>query len=345
VAALFLCAAVLPAAADERSDEEARVAAIYTDGMLLGAGGTYGFYVKAIGRPAELAREAGHVFDPVGAILPLHLLQAVAAARAGKEDFADFITFYRYPTSRNAGTNPSNSTLCPNPADEKPENAEALPLRDALGRMMGDNNYRVTRGVELRLGRAALNARASSIGMTSTRLDQIVGCGYDDGRKNATTLADLATLYESVQTARSVDAVGAVQFLNTMSYSAYKPGDAFVEKVVRDEAKKLGIEPVVPDFAAAMNIRFKGGTYNVCVVQSCFVAEVVRVQAGVLSVPFRSGPSIVATPFVFGSYIEGLQVACLGSSCPGADRAATAVQTAIPEMFRTVVRRALQTWK
>jgi hypothetical protein len=71
---------------------------------------------------------------------------------------------------------------------------------------------------------------------------------------------------------------------------------------------------------------------------------VTRNEAGVLTVPFRTSSGIVPTDYVFGSFITGLRAGCPSFPCAAAERAATAMDAAVPEMFRPVVRQALQGW-
>jgi hypothetical protein len=207
--------------------------------------------------------------------------------------------------------------------------------------MMVTSDNRATRALELRYGRARINALAADLGMTSTRQDQIFGCGFDDGRRNAWTLADAATLYEGISAGTAVRAELRGELYGNM-INLQRPS-AFAA-VVQEEADALGIADSASQFLSLLTMRLKGGAYDVCTGRCADDDLVIRDLAGILTVPFKGENGTVLTDYVFGSFIADLHVHCPTFPCASAERAASAVDAAIPEMFRDVVRSALRTW-
>jgi hypothetical protein len=329
--------------ADERTDEEARLQAIYDDAMFGTVGGTGGFYLKAVGGPVLLDSNETYVHDPASAIKVLGHLHALREVQAGRDDLFASFSSYRYPSSPNSRGDPSSPNLCPAPEDETPANRETEPLQFGLARMMQVSDNRATRGVVLRYGLPALNSLAASLDMSQTRWDQaLVGCGYEGGKRNALTSVDIAKLYEAVGTGRALDQQHTTEFWKLMAAQPVRRGDHLLE-IIQEEARRLGKPAGVGPIADGLVRRFKGGSYNICEVV-CAAHTVIRELDGMVSIPFNTRGTIQTRDFVFSSFIADAQAVCLQSPCPAADAIQAGMLLGAEELLRSVIRAALQTW-
>ena len=348
VAVPLLLAAVvfgglMPSSAVAKSlDTSPVVDQILQQGMQAGSGGSDGYYLKQVNGPLLLALNDGLVYDPASALKTLYLAYAMRQVANGADALANPVTAYLYPNSRNAGGNPANKDLCPDPADEVPGNvvSPSPTLQEILSGMMQLSNNRFTRAVELRYGRGNLQAFASSLGMANTRLSQIFGCGADGGVQNFWTLADAGRLYEAIATGNAVPAASTDTLYGLM---LSRRGSDYLN-IINSEASALGIPDAASPFAAAMVVRLKGGSYNICH-GSCGADDVVtRDEAGVMTLPFQNPKGAVPTDFVWGSFIANVQMSCSSFPCAAANQASAAVETSLPELFRPAIRTALQSW-
>ena len=208
------------------------------------------------------------------------LAYAMRQVTNGADSLTNSVTVYSYPDNRN-GLPASDPNLCPNPGDEVPGNATSMSLQDVLSGMMRVSNNRFTRAIELRYGRANLQAYASSLGMGSTRLLQIFGCGADGGVQNTWSLDDAGRLYEAMVNGSAVPASAKDQSLGMMlSFPGSSIGGISVGSIINSEASALGISGAARDFASSSVLRIKGGSYDICY-GSCGDDDVVtRDEAG-----------------------------------------------------------------
>ncbi|HUR48070.1 MAG TPA: serine hydrolase [Acidimicrobiales bacterium] len=343
--AVALAVVAAPAvSADERSDEEGRLQAIYDDSMAGSVGGTGGFYLKAVGGPVLLDSNETYVHDPASAIKVLGHLHAMREVQAGRDDLWGSFTSFRYPSSRNSGGDPSSPNLCPAAEDEVQANRETEPLQFGLAKMMQVSDNRATRGVVLRYGLPALNALAKSLGMSQTKWDQdLVGCGYEGDKRNALTPVDIGKLYEAVASGRVLDSKRTGEFWSLMASQPVRRGDHLLE-IIQDEARKLGKPAAIGPVAERLVRRFKGGSYNICGDLLCVTHLVIREIDGVASIPFKVGGAVQMRDFVFSSFIADAQAVCLEYPCPKADEIQAGMYLGADELLRSVIRSALQTW-
>lgn len=340
----ILAVAVAPSvSADERTDEEARLQAIYDDAMTGTVGGTAGFYLKAVNGPVLLDRNETYVHDPASAIKVLGHLHAMREVQAGRDGLFNSITTYKYPSSRNSGGNPSSPNLCPAAKDETPDNREMEPLQFGLAKMMQASDNRSTRAVVLRYGLPALNSLATTLGMKQTRWDQdLVGCGYEGGKRNALTAVDISKLYEAVSAGRALDPKHTGQFWGLMAAQPLRSGDHLVE-IIRQEAQKLGRPGAAAPVANRLIRRFKGGAYNLCEAV-CAAHIIIRELDGLASIPFNVNGSVQMRDFVFSSFIADARGICLQAPCPAAQKIEAGMLLGAEELLRSVIRAALRTW-
>ena len=257
---------------------------------------------------------------------------------AGRQRLSDPVVRYSYPNSRNAAGDPDSPRLCPDGGDEVPANAARRSVLATHVQMMGNSDNIATRALELRYGRGALNRFAVRLGMADTRLDQIIGCGFDGGHRNATTLADLGRLYGSVAGGALGPPGAERQFRRLMDADAYDLGP-----VVRAEAARLGAGAAADRFLARTHMVSKGGSYTLCEA-TCTPHTTIVTEAGLLTVPVRTRRGRVRPrKFTFGAFIDRVRVDCL--PCAADDAQYQAVGRSVPEVLRPAIRRALRTWR
>ncbi len=147
--------------------------------------GVFGAYLKRVGGSVVTNLNGSAVIDPASPLKALHHLRAL---RSNDSLDANF-TYYDYP---NSPYNANTKNACPIATDEVAANRRSMRLGAALETMMVDSDNRTTRGVALRYGGfSSLNDTAAAAGMTHTAVRQNLGCGYDGGLRNATTMVDL----------------------------------------------------------------------------------------------------------------------------------------------------------
>ena len=68
----------------------------------------------------------------------------------------------------------------------------------------------------------------------------------------------------------------------------------------------------------------------------------IRSEAGLIELPFKSGSSAAPRRYAYGHLISDVPVSCWG--CTEEDTYVRAFGSYKPELFRDVIRAALQTW-
>lgn len=302
--------------------------------------GRYGGYINQVGpAAASTSLNASGVFEPASALKALHHLHAMRAVQAGDDALTNSFTYYNYP---NSPYNASTANACPIGSDETTANDITTDnLGEGLRKMMVNSDNRTTRGVVLRYGGLTpLNQTAATVGMSSTFLRQQMGCGYDGGLRNDTTLVDLGKLYEGVHNGTLLSGTPQTEFFNKMGGGAVRSG---IVAIINDEAAKQSKSGIATSFRNNTSYRLKGGSYNICrdSASDC-TRYLTRSEAGRIVLPYKSGSTIVPRYFVFGSFISDVPV----SSFSGTDATAAinAYSNASNELFREKIREALTTW-
>jgi Beta-lactamase enzyme family len=311
--------------------------------MAGGTGGAFGYYLKQVGGSVLLRRNDSLAYDPASALKTLLLVDALRQVAAGSDSLTNPVTVYAYPNSRNANGDPASPDLCPDPADEVAANLvnPAPSLQTVLQGMMQVSNNRYTRAIELRYGRANINALAQTLGMSSTDQNQIFGCGNDNNEHNSWTLDDAGKLYEAISNGTAVGAPGTQTAFGMMLSIDLKP---LMTDDVQLEAVKLGLSAITAQFESGIKLYQKGGSYDVCYTSCGTDDQVTRDYAGVAILPIQTprGPS--SESFVWGSFIANEMASCPSFPCPSADNAGAATLNAIPDLLLPAVQEALTTW-
>ena len=332
-----LAIAFMTGVASASLSDEGKLQAILAQGTQGGSGGTYGYYLKQVGGPVALARNEEAVYDPASALKTVILAYAMRQIASGADSLSNQVTVYSYPDNRNH-LSASDPNLCPNPVDEMPANSSSLDLRSVLAGMLQVSDNRLTRALELRYGRGNLAAYASNLGMSGTSLNQIFGCGWDNGRRNSWTLADAGRLYEGIVSGTAVPATALDQVLSLL------PSGGIDQSTIQEEASALGMPDAAYPFARAAKMFSKGGSYDVCVGSCSTSTYIIRDEAGILTVPFQTPQGQTSTSFVWGSFVANVLASCSSFPCNAGDLAESAVRSSLPELFRPAIRAALQTW-
>jgi hypothetical protein len=325
--------------------ESSRLREIMRSGL---SGGSYGVSLKKVGGAQYVGLQQNTIFEPASSIKVLYHLYAMRSVMNTSETLSSSFDYWRSPTD------PTNKDVCPDPTWETDPNKVTTTLQDGLAKMMQVSDNRTTRGMDLRYGRANVNDFADDIGMSNTEIRQIVGCGFNNGLRNDFTLVDAGKLYEGVSNGTQLSGTDRTSFWNIMNGGAVSSSSGLAA-IVRDEATKLGKTPQqAASFISNMNVRSKGGSYDVCN-STCSAYTYIRTAAGRMTLPFKSSGSIVPTDYVYGRFIDGLFINCAPkgagetvaqaeSRCLAYKKANAAYNKAGDELFRTQVRAALQTW-
>ena len=309
--------------------------------LALGKMGPYnwGFYAKRIGGSEVASLQKDTVFEPASAIKVLHHLMEMRRVAAQTDSLGTRMPWYHNPTT--SSDDPNN---CPN-WTEGSSNTVRTSVRQALYGMMWDSDNRLTRAFTIRHGLANMNSYADTLGMTKTELRQpFIGCGWENGLKNDTTLRDLGTLYEKTSNGTALSSSQKANFIDLM-INVKSPG--FLNAIIDAEGAALGKSAaVIAAFKAQVLYYAKGGSYGICPSGACSPPIIdIATEAGVITFPVRAGGS---HDYVFGKFMQG-QVNCSfpppnTSPCATTVNAQNALNTVRAEMFRTPIRTALATW-
>jgi beta-lactamase family protein len=213
--------------------------------------------------------------------------------------------------------------------------------------MIQNSNNVFTRAFAIRWGLGPVQAMATGLGMSSTRLNQaLIGCTFTGGVRNETTMADLTKLY------RAVDAGGALRtdlrdtFFATLARGPEKYAEMF-RQIVRKEADAAKKSAVVTDFLNAFDVGWKGGSYALCLTDgsSCGPYKADLSIAGRMVIPFKKDGAIVKQSYLFGDFVNDLVIGCVYKSGCAAETSATdAIFATAAEASSSTIRAALATW-
>ena len=376
---------------DNATTEGRRMRTAFGTGLVLPNGlpnGQWGAYLKPLGGSALVSLNADRRFEPASAIKAVHNAAIMDRIAAGDPDLDDALTRYQYPSdtapydSDGNGTNDTYKGLtgdaCPYPANEIAANAVTSTFNSQKDAMMTNSDNRSTRALTLYFGSGANTTEKGidgiakledyafdTLGMTDTFMNQPrIGCGWADSQRNQTTLVDLGKLYEIVQNGTLVGTTThRTEFFQPMNGGAFGTTglEGMIRAVVTAEGQSLGkSQSQVQAFIDRMEWRYKPGGYGI----SCDNPFVpcdggyisILTQAGVLTLPKKSGDFYLNTRYVFGSYVADVNACDPGASsgefgycgtCPDCDTSSTVesvINNARKELFRSVIRQNLATF-
>jgi hypothetical protein len=304
------------------------------------SGGVIGFDVRQIGGSTSASLRSTAPFEPASAIKALYNLYAEFQVQIGQDALTRSFTYWYDPV------NPTNKDVCPLNYADTPANATVTTLKDGLDRMMGVSDNRTTQGVDLRFGPGWVNSYARIIGMSTTLINQTLGCGMVNGGFVTTSLTDLAKVYSGVSTHELLNPSRGTSFFGRMNGGVLATTDPLAT-VIRQEAAKLGKSSKAASFIAKVTFRDKGGSYDVCPPSGGCNAPYVydRSDAGILALPFKSHGAIVPRTYTYGWWVNNWVVPCtFGAACAARAQADATTRLIRGEEFRALVRAALKTW-
>lgn len=358
--------------------ETARIRTAFGNSLVKSNGlpnGQWGAYLKPLGAAASIDLNGDRRFEPASAIKVVHNLSVMLDVQQGLIRLTNPVTYYNYPSDGSKGF---TGDACPHPSDETTSNDVATDFNFARNNMMEISDNRTTRAITLSYGAGATTTARGISGiavleqvafnsaqMTSTFMDQPrIGCGYDDGRRNQTTLADFGRLYERVENGTLLG-TGAfrTQFYQPMNGGAFGTtgNESAIRQVVMQEGASLGKTAAqVNSFIGLMEWRAKGGGYGIGCSNAftpCTKGFIsIRTLAGRLTLPRKVAGFITERDYVFGNYSTDLN-ACrtnvpVGQSdscnqcptCKTESAQEAALTTVTKEQFRSIIRENLATF-
>lgn len=248
--------------------------------------------------------------------------------------------------------------------------APLLPLQPAadfekgLDEMMRISDNRTTRGVTLCTGGfPGLNSTAATAGLTGTTVRHNIGCGYQNfetnkvdptNRRNDTTAADLARIYEGVWNSTLLSNANSARTEFLESANPFTGVGAAMKAIISQEATKLGKSATVAaQFGAAVQNWSKGGSYGTCLPDAdgaCAQKVIVRSGTGLIRLPIKVAGTTQFRTFSYARFISDVPVSCFEDGttpavdCPIDTVYSNAYGAAANEVFRDEVRAAVATW-
>ncbi|HEV8690530.1 MAG TPA: hypothetical protein VGQ91_09570, partial [Ideonella sp.] len=226
------------------------------------------------------------------------------------------------------------------------------------------SDNRTARGTVLRYGGTfePFNTTAADSGLANTTLRHNIGCAYlnvktglydPKRRRNDTTAADLARLYEGVwdQSLLTNTHSARDEFLESAN-PATGAGEG-LQAIIDDEAAKVGKSAIAAEFGSLVKTWGKAGNYDTCLPDdngACGQKVIVRSGTGLIQLPFKSHRAVVPRTYVFGHLISDTPVTCWEdfdtpeTECPIDTDYTNAHGKAADELYRDEVRNALKTW-
>jgi beta-lactamase class A len=323
--------------------------------------GIFSAYLKEVGGAVKVDLNSRRRAEVASSLKSLHLLHAMRRVAAGTDELATPFTYYDYRT----GTLTQRKNACPDPTLETADNRrDDYDFEKGLDEMMRISDNRTTRGVTLRTGGfAGLNATAAAAGLTGTTVRHDIGCGYKNlqtdkfdpaNRRNDTTAADLARIYEGVWNGSLLSSSNSagVEFLESVNYSGIA-GEA-LQAIIDQEAAKLGKSAAVAaQFGAALEIWSKGGSYGTCLPDAnggCGQGVIIRSGTGLIRLPIKVSGATHYRTYAFARFVSDVPVTCFedtttaATECPIDTNYTNAYSAASNELYRDEVRAALATW-
>ncbi len=255
--------------------------------------GTVGLFLKQVGGPVLANLMDSTPFEPASTIKATVHLYTMQALQSGPDTLSTLINQYQPPV----GSSCPGTTVI---------GTESIQTADREMMWHSDN----TRTAELvdHYTRAKINAMISSIGMSNTSINHVIGCGGPI--PDQTTLDDLAKLYEGVANATLLDSVHRSLFFSQMAGKAQFATEGYdwthlwdtdIPSIISAEAP-AGMPQFLKDaFRNKIELSYKAGNYKICTDNTC-ISYVDHISIfGYAKIPFCGA----ATPrqYVFGVYI------------------------------------------
>jgi len=323
--------------------------------------GIFESYLKQVGGNVKVDLNSRRRAETASALKSLHLLHSMRRVQAGTDTLPSAFTYYDYI----AGTLTQRKNACPDPSKETPANARVdYNFEKGLDEMMRISDNRTTRGAVIRYGGfAPFNATAAATGLTGTTLRHNIGCAYYNlstskydptNRRNDTTAADLARIYEGVWNSTLLNNTNNARSEFLESANPSTGAGSALQAIINQEATKLGKTALqASQFGSLVQSWGKGGSYGTCLPNStgaCGQRVIIRSGTGLIRFPIKVAGATQYRTYSFARLISDIKVPCFedGSTatieCPADTNYTNAYSKAANELYRDEVRAALQTW-
>lgn len=319
--------------------------------------GIFESYLKQVNGPVKVDLNGSRRAETASSLKSLHLLHAMKRVEAGTDTLDSAFTYYEYDV--NAGKD-----ACPDTALEVPANRRTnYNFETGLDEMMRISDNRTTRGTVIRYGGfTPFNTTATTSGLTGTTLRHNIGCAYRNTatgkyeptlRRNDTTAADLARIYEGVWAGTLL---GNTNNARSEFLESANPGmgvSAALQAIINDEAAKLGKSAIASQFGNLVRTWGKGGSYGTCLPNAngdCGQKVIIRSGTGLIRLPVYVRGVQTWRDYAFGRLISDTPVPCWedyqtpGTNCQADVDYTNAYNNGANELYRDEIREALKTW-
>jgi hypothetical protein len=311
--------------------------------------GIFAAYLKQVGGSVKVNLNVARRSETASSFKSLHLLHSMRRVAAGTDTLGSGFVYYEYDPV-------AGKDACPDPSLETWANLRTnYNFETGLDQMMSISDNRTTRGVVLRYGGfAPLNATAGAVGLTGTTLRHNIGCAYRNlatgkyepaTRRNDTTAADLARIYEGVWNSTLL---GNTNSARTEFLESANPGSgvgAALQTIINEEAAKLGKSAVAASFGSLVRSWGKGGSYGTCLPDAngnCGQKVIIRSGTGLIRLPIKVSGATQYRTYSFARFISDTPVS--DWSAPIATTYSNAYGAVANELYRDEIRSALLTW-
>ena len=278
-------------ALDAVQDITSRVAA-----LLATTDGTQGLYLRQLGGAVLAQQNQTFVFEPASSIKAAAGLHAFRQVEAGTWALADPVDIFQPPI-------PPSS--CPGNTDIGNET-----LANAMQEMLWHSDNSRTRVIVDTFGQANINATMTTIGMTNSSINHVIGCGGPI--PDRMTLVDAGVLYEGSADGTLINAAnvglfhsffaGRGQFM-VEGYDWTGIWDTDIPNMIAAEAPAGMTASQRQAYRNQMDLAYKAGNYKICTSMNCATYLDHYSVAGWASVPFCTGTVMAPREFVFGIFL------------------------------------------
>jgi hypothetical protein len=282
--------------------------------QFVGTDGAYGAWLKEIGGSSLVQIRPDFVFEPASLMKTLYHVHAMRRVALGLDSLGAVVPVPQATT----GSCPNNSGSTLNET-----------LEFVLRRMMENSDNNRTLAIANRYGVSAINNTAAALGMASTSVNHVIGCGGPT--PNELTLRDISELHEDVANGYLLGQRETFYELMPSSLGFPTWGTDDLSTRINTEAAALGMPAWVRDaFRAGIRIAWKPGGYTVNGLEY-------HCEGGFVRIPFKSSNgTITMREYTFGSFNHGASVS--------QSTTRLAVSKAALEMVWDRVRAALRSW-
>ncbi len=279
--------------------------------------GSVGAWMERVNSSNVVDLNSKRIFEPASTMKTLHHVYAMRRVSINLASLNQLLTVYSNYSA------PGSSC----PIDTGPFTET---LQTSLRLMMENSDNARTQAVRAFFGEANLNSMATALGMDDTESRHRLGCGADAiANPNRITLRDLHTLHETV--ANGYLGNRRELFYDLMNDSI---SDLSISSIISSEGAALNLpSATITSFRNLSQVAHKGGNYSLNSGGPQFYH---RCEFGWLSLPAISGNTVIQREYTFGAFVN---------DASNDNDARTAIYThALPEMLRSVIRSAMQTW-